>query len=382
MTLSTTPPPPVPERTAHPFLTHDMIHEIPDAARATLGNVRGPARDVAATIADRPFLTFTGCGTAFFSALLAQRLVEGSARSRLHSEAIPALELAAYVPRLGRDSCAVGISHSGITKATVDALASARKGGAKTVGITHFEDRPIATACDTTLIVGNGPDRSRCHTKCYVTGALGGTIVGLEWAVAAGGLSRDAADARLAALEALPSLQERVLRAVESECAEAATDHMGRRTTFILGSGPNESTVLEAALKLKETSFIAAEGMETEQFLHGSWQALDADALVFVLAPKGPGHERSVDLIRAARTVGAHVIAIAEEGDRAVEDASEGTWSVPAVDEALSPFLHVIPLYLYAYHASVARGHNPDVLRYREPSYWAARQIVFPPGTH
>ncbi len=376
------PPPLVPERTAHPFLTHDMIHAIPSATRATLRNSQAPATEAGRMMADLHFLYFTGCGTAFFSALLAERFAAAASVPGLRTQAIPALELSGYTSRVDGDCGVVGVSHSGITKATVDALRAARGHGSKTVGITHFVDRPLSAASDATLLVGDGPDRSRCHTKCYVAGALGAALVGLQWAATVGAASRKAAEATMTSMEELSSLQETTLRRVENICADAAATHLSRTATFILGSGPNESTAQEAALKLKETSFIAAEGMETEQFIHGSWQALNEDCLVIVIAPAGPGHARALDILHAGRTVGAHTVAIATEGDREVEQASELTIPIPPVAESLSPFLAVIPLYLYAYHSSVKRGHNPDVLRYLEPSYWAARNIVFQPGTH
>ena len=375
-------PLPVAERTAHPYLTHDMIQSIPAAARETLRRCADPAAQAATSMADRNHLYFTGCGTAFYSAMLGQRLSRPDAGERTRSEAVPALELSGYAARVDRESGVVGVSHSGITKATVDALRSARDRGARTVGMTHFAERPLSTVSDSTIVVGDGPDRSRCHTKCYVAGGLGAAMLGLAWRAAAGGGSRARLEERLAALQDLPSLQASVLRSSEKACEDLAAAHLDRRATFIVGPGPDEATALEAALKLKETSFIAAEGMETEQFLHGPWQVLDSDSLVLVLAPLGPGHERAVDLIRGARTVAAHVVVIAGEGDREVETAGAEVLSVPAVDESISPFLNIIPLYLYAYHSSVKRGHNPDVLRYLAPGYWAAREIIFPPGTH
>ncbi len=375
-------PPPVPERTAHPYLTHDMIHGIPAAARATLRDAAGPAARAADGMADRSFLAFTGCGTAFFAAVLGQRLSAAGLDGRVRSEALPALEISAYGRGVDRHAGVVGVSHSGITKTTVDALRSARARGARTVGITHFADRPISSASDATIVVGDGPDRSRCHTKCFVTGALGSAAVGLEWGAAHARLPRKDVEERMAALRELPSIQERVLRSQERICEELAESHLGRRSTYLAGSGPDEPIALEAALKLKETSFIGAEAMETEQFLHGPWQPLDSDSLVFVLIPGGPARGRSVDLLHAARAVGAHAVALATEGDGEVEKSgAEAVW-LPAVDEFLSPLVNIIPLYLYAYYASVKRGNNPDVLRYLEPRYWAAREIIFPPGTH
>lgn len=378
---SRTPTPPVAERGAHPFLTYDMIHQIPQATEETLRRARQEAAAAAQELSDRSVLYFTGCGTAFFSAWLAQRLVAAASSALVQTGAMPAVELSTYGPHLGRGCGVIGVSHSGITKATLDALRLARESGARTVGITHFAARPIAGVSDSTLVVGNGPDRSRCHTKCYVAGALGAAMVGLDWDAATEGAS-NRIESLWAGFETLPRLQSEVLHAVEKSCEELAAAHLARRNTFIVGFGPNEPNALEVALKLMETSFIAAQGMETEQFLHGPAQVLDRDALVLVQAPRGPGRSRSLDLLHAARKVGAHTVALATEGDREVESASEAILFLPEVDEYLSPFLNILPLYLYAYFASVQRGHNPDVLRYLEPGYWSARNIVFPPGTH
>ena len=189
MSAAALPPIPTADRTSHPFHTYDMIHEIPASFRDTLRTVADPAKQAAAQMADRSFLVFTGCGTASYSARLAERFASSSS-DRIRSEAVGAAEISGYGPRLDRSCGVVGISHSGITKTTVDALRASRAKGARTVAVTHFPDRPIAAASDATLLAGNGPDLSRCHTKCYVAGALAAAQVGLEWRVSAGGDSQ------------------------------------------------------------------------------------------------------------------------------------------------------------------------------------------------
>jgi len=382
MPVPASPPLPIADRTSHPFHTYDMIHEISVASRETLRRLAEPARQVAQDLADRSFLAFTGCGTAFYSAMLSQRIATAGASDRIRSAAVGAFEISRYGPRIDRRTGVIGISHSGITKTTVDALRDAKASGARTVGITHFADRPIALVSDTTLIAGNGPDLSRCHTKCYIGGALAAAQVALEWRVSAGGEPRTSVEPLSKAFEALPALQSEVLRSVEKPCEDLATSHLEARAVSFLGAGPNLSTAYEAALKVRETSFLPALGLEVEDFLHGSWQSLGPESLLFVIATEGRSCARAVDLIKAARIVGANVVVLATEGDREMERDATTVLSLPRVDEVLSPFVNVIPLYLYAYFSSVKRGHNPDFLRYLDPTYWTARQIVFPPGTH
>jgi glucosamine--fructose-6-phosphate aminotransferase (isomerizing) len=382
MAVLASPPLPTADRTSHPFHTHDMIHEIPVSSRETLRRLAEPARQVAADLTDRSFLVFTGCGTAFYAAMLSERFVAAVPNDRIRSAALGASEISTYAPRVDRTTGVIGISHSGVTKTTVDALRDAKARGARTVGITHFADRPIALVSDTTLIAGKGPDLSRCHTKCYTGGALAAAQIALEWRASGSGEPRTSVEPVLTAFEALPSLQNEVLRSMEKPCEELAASHLERRSVSFFGTGPNISTAFEAALKVRETSFLPALGMEVEDFLHGSWQSLGPESLIFVVATEGRSHARAVDLVRAARIVGANVVALATEGDREIERDATTVLSLPRVDELLSPFVNIIPLYLYAYYSSVKRGHNPDLLRYLDPIYWSARQIVFPPGTH
>ena len=165
---NTIPPSPVPERTSHPFYTYDMIHEIPTTISKTLRNDRiVPA---AKKLSERKSFYFTGCGTAFFSAMLG---AEPLRPSKIRSLCVPALELEYHnYPVDAFTGVVVADSHSGITKTTVDALKYAPSNGAFGIGITHFLDRPIFNAANETLLIGNSPDNSRCHTKCYVAGAV------------------------------------------------------------------------------------------------------------------------------------------------------------------------------------------------------------------
>ncbi len=359
-----------------------MIQEIPAALRATLRTVKDASNRIAARLADRPFLYLTGCGTAFFSALLGFQFAAVGTDPRTHSAAVPALEFSGYTAHVDGTCGVVGVSHSGITKATVDAVRQARGRGACTVGITHFRDRPIAAAADEILVVGNGPDLSRCHTKCYVTGAAAAAQIALTWRQSAGHQPAASIRGTEEGLDALPGMISGVLRATASQCEELAGTFLAQRTVYAVGAGPNVATALEVALKLKEASFLAAEGMETEQFLHGPWVALNKESLVLAVAPKGPSHARSVDLLKASRILGVPVVAVATEGDREVAAVADHVIEIPQVDEILSPFLAIVPLYLFAYHSSVKRGNNPDLLRYLDPTYWRARSVIFPPGMH
>jgi len=375
-------PPPKPDRATHPFHTYDMIFEIPHAIRQTLQTMNDKAQPIARKLADRSHIYFTGCGTAFFASMLGSQVLSPSRGASVRFASVPALELQSYGYPID-DTCAVvGLSHSGITKTTVDALKHARGKGALTIGATHFEGRPISGVSDETLVVGNGPDISRCHTKCYVASAVACMRIGIELLKRSEGREPDRFHKIEAGLNQLPEIAARVLNSVDGLCKRLAEERRSSGSCYFAGTGPNVPNTLEAALKIMETSFIPAQGFETEQLLHGSWVSMDDKSTLVVLAPNGMCHGRNVDLVKAAKEFGTPVIGLIDDEDTELRSLCDEAVQLPAVDEYLSPFTNIIPLYLFAYYSSVARGFNPDLLRYSTPAYWRGRQVIFPPGTH
>jgi len=372
--------PPIAERTKHPFVTYDMIHEIPDALQRTIESTSGQLGSIAGHLEDRSSFYYTGCGTAFFSAMLGSDILSVG-REELRFRCVQALELSNH-SQLAEKNATFGVSHSGITKTTLDALRRAKSRDGYTVGITHFGQSPINQVADQIVVVGNGPDKSRCHTKCYLTGALALTEIGI-----------DLLDQRQAAqpkrlqrlreeLLRLPQLTKNVLDSTESVMSDLAEKNAGKGTFYFAGTNGSYPNALEAALKIMETSYIPAQGFETEQILHGPWVSPDGESVLFVIATEERAIERSLDLVKAATSLGSTVVAIVKEGEREISQVGMNVIGLPEVDNQLYPFLSVIPLYLFAYYMSVRRGYNPDYLRYLTPAYWNARTIIFPPGTH
>lgn len=375
-------PPPIADRTNHPFHTYEMILEISEAVEQTLQALRGKAESIARRLVDKRRIYFTGCGTAYFSSMLGSQVFSLTKETIDRTSCVPALELQKYGYQLDETSAVIGISHSGITKTTVDALNYAKARGAFTLGVTFFGSRPISAAVDETLVVGNGPDISRCHTKCYLAPAVACTKIGIELAKQLGNVESD----RLARIEAylnrLPEATAKVLKSVDGACKRLAEKHADSGRFYFAGTGPNVPNTFEAALKIMETSYVPAQGFETEQLLHGPWVSVDDKSAVVVLAPNGNCRGRNVDLVKAAKEFGARTIGLIDEGDSELRSLCNDVVELPATDEYVSPFLNIIPLYLFAYYSCASRGLNPDLLRYTTPGYWRARQVIFPPGTH
>lgn len=355
-----------PERIAHPFFMYDMIKTIPDSVCSTVDTVRKSKINV-----DSPEpLVFTGSGTAFYSALMGSQILN---LTSVKWKAIQSFELANYENSSG--GVIIGVSHSGITKSTLDALSKARLFGARVVGLSHFADRPIARVAEKTLLIGNGPDKSRCHTKTYAASSAATMELSFELTES---LSNELEPVRKQFDSELLTKLSLVTKSTEETARNAVAKLGNLRKIFFVGAGPNLVTAREAALKIKESSYLPAEGMEMEEVLHGPWSAFDEDTLIVVVAPSGPSQHRAKDLLSASKELGATTILVSDSQGL----DSDFKFTIPPIHEYLSPFLAIIPLYFFAYFLSVKNGNNPDYLHYLTPRYWDARQIIFPPGTH
>ena len=269
----------------------------------------------------------------------------------------------------------VGVSHSGITKSTLDALSAVKSHGAKTLGVTHFPERPISKVCDSTLIVGDAPDKSRCHTKAYTNSATAVFALSLAHV--------DSSQGELGKVK--KEFETRLAGELESTISQSdapakkAADELRNLTRIAFaGAGPNVVTAREAALKNKEASYLAAEGMELEEMLHGPAMSFDSQTLVVAFVPSGPSVERARDLLAASKKIGATTMTVNDVSDL----GADYSFPITHMHEYLSPFLCILPIYLFSYYLAVENGKNPDYIHYLDPKYWGARNIIFPPGTH
>jgi glutamine---fructose-6-phosphate transaminase (isomerizing) len=344
-----------------------MIKDIPKGFRATLQKLSefraetGPAR-----------LVFTGNGTAFYSAEMGSQVLQ---LSNLDWRVVQAFELAKYENHPGGSGMTIGVSHSGITKSTLDALSKAKSQGSKTIGVTHFTDRPISKVADKTLVVGDSPDRSRCHTKAYTNSAAAVFWLSLAFDQAS---TPELANIKKNFETSLADEIESTISRSESGAKKMASELRNVSKIYFAGAGPNLVTAREAALKNKEASYLPAEGMELEEILHGPAMSFDKQTLVVALVPWGPSVERARDLLAAAKKIGATTMVVSDSADW---DANY-RFDIPKMHEYLSPFLSIIPPYLFSYFLAVEKGKNPDYIHYTDPTYWDARTIIFPPGTH
>jgi glucosamine--fructose-6-phosphate aminotransferase (isomerizing) len=336
---------------------HDAIYAQPGALRLVMRGNEDALAGAVARLRDTDHVMLAGIGSSWH-ACLAGELLFAHAGGRGHrARAYLSFELVSYwpPPRSGL----VVVSHSGGHRFTREALALAGDGGGGSVAITG-KGAPRLAAAYTLRTVDQEP--SLAHTVSYtcalaVLGALAAAVGGNE--------------EMAHAIDAIPDALAMLLG--QESWEELAARFGDRRRYWFVGGGPNTATAYEAALKMKEAAHVSAEGMNCEQFLHGAWAGVDAEDAVFVIAPPGPSRDRGVAVARAAREIGAAVIALGREDDRELSSLASETIALPEIDEWLSPILAVVPCQLFTYHTAVLRGVNPDTMRTDQPAHARAR---------
>jgi glucosamine--fructose-6-phosphate aminotransferase (isomerizing) len=342
---------------------HDAIYAQPGALRLVTRGNEAALDSAAARLRQAPRVVIAGIGSSWYVALIAERMLALAGGLGPRVRAVPAFDLAAYGPPLDADTTVVVVSHSGTNRFVKETLTRAKAAGAPTIAVTGKGRDGLAGADHVLRTVD--PEASSTHTVSY-TAAL---------AIFAHLTTRLGADADFAhEFGEVPDYVATLLG--QESWDDLAEKHGSRRRLWFIGGGPNVATAAEAALKLQEAAYANAIATDTEQFLHGAWAACEADDLVVVIAPAGPARERAVMTARAARELGAAVLALGADSDRELGAVATETIALPATPEVLSPILAVVPLQLFAYHVALARGANPDTMRTHVPAYGRARAAM------
>ena len=351
-------------RTHHPFHMHDAILAQPEAfARTTERNVEAADR-LAAEVASRGGRLFVvGVGTSYHAARVGEHLMLAYGGD-VDVRAVHSFDFALYGPKLSPGDCVVGVSHRGNKRYTVEALARAREAGCLTA-IVAGEGGGAAGADHVLTTVGQ--ERSAAHTVSY-TGAVAALA---SLAVALGRATGESSLAEGYSIEGVPAALREAL-ATEEEVASLAREHAGRRRIWLAGGGPAAIAAEETALKIKETSYLQAEGMATETLIHGPLVCAQAEDLFVLIAPGGPARERTLELAGLVDEIGAPCLMIGDAG------TPEGTRfiTVPSVPEPFSALICGLPLQLFAYGLALSRGTNPDSFRTDDPNFPNVKERV------
>jgi glucosamine--fructose-6-phosphate aminotransferase (isomerizing) len=342
---------------------HKEIFEQPTAvARTVEGLLEGnnvalnlPALDAEWKNIDR--ISILACGTSWHAALVGRFMIEKLARLPVTVDY--ASEYRYRSPIVTPGTLAVAITQSGETADTIAALKEAKELGAKTLSICNAMGSQITRLADGSLLTQAGPEIGVASTKAFTTQLSVLAALAIHLGRFRGTLD-DAANAELVtALRALPQ-QLTELQRLESQIEALALQRYQARDALYVGRGALYPIALEGALKLKEISYIHAEGYPAGELKHGPIALLDAAMPVIALMPNDQHRERTLSNLQEAAARDAPIIALVEEGDRALDGVADAVLELPRVHPDLAPILYVVPLQLLAYHIAVQRGCDVD----------------------
>jgi glutamine---fructose-6-phosphate transaminase (isomerizing) len=358
------------EKGGYPHFALKEIYEQPDAMRrALLGRVRDgqlhlPALErmqQAGLLDNIQRIIIVACGTSYHAGLIAKYVIEQWAR--IPVEAVTAAEFRYSDPIVGPETLCIAVTQSGETADTLVGIRQARERGAPVIAITNVVASAITRLSDAVLYLQAGPEICVVATKTFVTSVTVLYLLGLYLGRLRGRIDDGAMRAMLAALEQIPGQIQQILDQASSpdDIIEPLAKQFSRLSSIMfIGRGVGYPTALEGALKLKEISYIHAEGFPAGELKHGSIALLDPDVPLVAIATASHVYEKVVSNIQEVRARDARIIAVATEGDEGIRQHTDDVLYVPETLEALSPLLAIIPLQLFAYHAAVARGCNVD----------------------
>jgi len=302
-------------------------------------------------------LCFVACGTSWHAALVGKYLVEAFAR--LPVEVDIASEFRYRRPVVDSRVLTVPISQSGETADTLAALREARDQGSRAVAICNVVGSSLAREADGVVYTRAGIEIGVASTKAFTSQLVAVTLLALKLGLARGFVDPSMVRQVVKGLMELPELLSIVLR--QSEAIREIAEHFVDRHHFLyLGRGLLFPLALEGALKLKEISYIHAEGYAAGEMKHGPIALIDSRMPVVVIAPKGSTYEKIISNLEEIKARDGIVIAVATEGDTEIGNIADYVIPVPPSLEWLQPHLVAIPLQLLAYHMAVLRGCDVD----------------------
>jgi len=302
-------------------------------------------------------ITFVACGTSWHAGLAAKFYVENLVG--LPVDVDYASEFRYRRTQPGPDHLVVPITQSGETMDTLGALRDARAGGSPIVAVCNVPMSSAVREADATILTQAGPEIGVASTKAFTTQLTALYMLALDLAQRRGALDKGEIARRILALRRLRFDLEAALEQAEHVRA-VAQRHADARDMLFLGRGVNYPIALEGALKLKEISYIHAEGYPAGEMKHGPIALIDRNMPVVVIATPGRVYEKVLSNMQEVRTREGRILAVAVAGDARVAALADEVLTVPAVEEDLSPIVNVVPLQLLAYFVAEKRGCDID----------------------
>jgi glucosamine--fructose-6-phosphate aminotransferase (isomerizing) len=302
-------------------------------------------------------IIIVACGTSWHAGLVAEYLFEEFAR--IPTEVEYASEFRYRDPIIQPGDIVIAISQSGETADTLAAIELAKEKGAFIFGVCNVVGSTISRATHSGAYTHAGPEIGVASTKAFTAQVAVLYLIALSVADKRGTINKDRLHRLMAELSTIPDKVEEVLKtnALVESIAEIYKDH---RNALYLGRGYSFPVALEGALKLKEISYIHAEGYPAAEMKHGPIALIDEEMPVFVIATQGHSYEKVVSNIQEVKARKGKIIAIVTAGDKIVSELADHSIEIPKTDDSLVPIVSVIPLQLLSYHVAVMRGCNVD----------------------
>jgi glutamine---fructose-6-phosphate transaminase (isomerizing) len=305
--------------------------------------------------ADR--ILIVACGTSWHAGLVAEYIIEEFARIPVEVEY--ASEFRYRNPIIGPKDVLIAISQSGETADTLAAIKLAKERGAFVYGVCNVVGSSISRETHAGAYTHAGPEIGVASTKAFTTQITVLTLIALKLAKAKGTMSNSDFQRHLVELEMIPEKVEKALK-TNDIAYQIAAIYKDATNCLYLGRGYNFPVALEGALKLKEISYIHAEGYPAAEMKHGPIALIDESMPVVVIAPKQGHYDKVVSNIQEIKSRSGKIIAVVTQGDTQVRDLADHVIEIPDTLEALTPLLTTIPLQLLSYHIAVMRGCNVD----------------------
>jgi len=297
------------------------------------------------------------CGTAYYSCMVGKLFYEQIAE--IPTEVDLASEFRYRRPVLDEGCVVIPVSQSGETADTLAALREGKQRGAHAISICNTRESTIARESDDVLYTHAGPEIGVASTKAFTTQLIAHYLLALKLGISRGRLDRAEAQKRLHDLMRLPRLIESVLE-LDDEIREIAQKYFHSTDFLFLGRGIMYPIALEGALKLKEISYIHAEGYAAGEMKHGPIALIDEDMPVVVIATRGSLYDKVISNLEQVRSREGAVIAIATEGDEEIAEKANDVIYIPDLGEYLTSVIAVVPLQMLAYHIAVLKGTDVD----------------------
>ena len=353
------------EKEGFPHFMLKEIHEQPRTLRDTLRGRSLPSGELTLTeleidpdvLAATSKIFIVACGSSYHAGLVAKYAFERW--TRVPVEIDVASEFRYRDPVLDASTLVVGISQSGETADTLAAIRYARKQQATTIVITNVVGSSLSREADGVLYTHAGPEIGVAATKTLTTQIAALWLLGLWFALEIGAMNSAAAAEVITELWRCPDLMEEVLRD-DTDVQKVAARFAQAPGWLFIGRGVGYPLAMEGALKLKEISYVHAEGLAAGEMKHGPIALVDDGVPVVALATPSRVLGKLLSNVEEARARGGSIVCIAQQGDERVAGMAGDVLAVPATDELLSPMIDLLPLQLLAYHVAILRGCDPD----------------------